>query len=238
MTDGVVGVEFPGALTDEWLSSLLRPPRSLSPSSSMEVDGDVEAPAAQLGSLACSASRQRSPGSSMLFTGPDTLVVWEEGGTETGTEAALLPAADTVAVGGTPRFDPSSPMPLGSSNPAADATVTMAFVGAAEGIGPRTADYKLTIVEHPTFVETAVVTTRDGGGTCLSVSCSREVTATQRRQFERRSQASMRRQRLARTLLTDLFRPRPQIANAGAPRKLTSRPRRCPRVLLGTFPPA
>jgi hypothetical protein len=106
VTDGVVGVEFPGALTDEWLSSLPRPPwsspRSLSPSSSMEVDGDMELPATtvQLESLACSGSLQRSPWSSMLVTGLDTLVVWEEVGTETGTEAALLPGVDTAEVDG------------------------------------------------------------------------------------------------------------------------------------------
>jgi hypothetical protein len=106
VTDDVVGTEFPGALTDEWLSSLPRPPwsspRSLSPSSSIEVDGDVEAPAtaAQLGSLACSASRQRSPWSSMLVAGLDTLVVWEEVGTETGTEATLLTGDVTAEVAG------------------------------------------------------------------------------------------------------------------------------------------
>ena len=87
-TDGVVGAEFTGALTAEWLSSLPRPPwsspSSLSPSSSMVEDGDVELPATavQLGSLVGSASRQRSPWSSMRVTGLETLVVWEEVGTE------------------------------------------------------------------------------------------------------------------------------------------------------------
>jgi hypothetical protein len=68
----------------------------------MEVDGDVELPATavQLESLACSGSRQRSPWSSMLVTGLETLVVWEEVGTETGTETALLPGVDTAEVEG------------------------------------------------------------------------------------------------------------------------------------------
>jgi hypothetical protein len=68
----------------------------------MEVDGDVELPATavQLESLACSGSRQRSPWSSMLVTGLETLVVWEEVGPEAGTEAALLPGVDTAEVEG------------------------------------------------------------------------------------------------------------------------------------------
>jgi hypothetical protein len=86
-----------------------------------------------------------------------------------------------VAVGGPTRFDPGSPIPPGFSRAtvdASDTTVTLAFVGAAEGTGPCTADYKLTIIEHPTFVETAVVTTRDGGGTCTAVGYGRHASAS------------------------------------------------------------
>ena len=43
---------------------------------------------------------------------------------------------------------------------------------------PEPACSKLTIVEHATFVETAVVTTRDGGGTCTAVGYGRHASAS------------------------------------------------------------
>ena len=59
-----------------------------------------------------------------------------------------------------------------------DTVVTVAFAGAAEGDGPCTADYRLDLIEHDTFVEASTVITRSGGGTCAAVGYQREATAT------------------------------------------------------------
>jgi hypothetical protein len=87
-----------------------------------------------------------------------------------------------VAVGGPTLFHPGTPILSSDTSlatvDASDTTVTLGFVGAAEGTGPCTADYKLTVIEHPTFVETVVVTTRDGGGICLAMGYGRQASAS------------------------------------------------------------
>jgi hypothetical protein len=61
---------------------------------------------------------------------------------------------------------------------ASDTAVTVTFTGAAEGDGDCTADYRLNLIEHDTFVEASTTTTRSGGGTCRAVGYRREATAS------------------------------------------------------------
>ena len=81
---------------------------------------------------------------------------------------ARFAAADTAPLGFamTARVDPSA------------TAVTVVFVGSAEGDGPCTADYRLDLIEHDTFVEASTAITRSAGGTCSAVGYQREATAT------------------------------------------------------------
>jgi hypothetical protein len=102
----------------------------------------------------------------MTDRGPKTVPAW----------LVSLPGATgpiaIVAIGGPARYDPGKPVPLGFTHATIDAagsSLTLAFVGSAEGTGPCTADYRLALVEHPAFVEAIISQARDGGGTCTAL---------------------------------------------------------------------
>lgn len=98
----------------------------------------------------------------MTDRGPRTLPAWLV------TIADATGPVALVAVDRPARFDG----PLGFDRARIDTfgtQVTLNFVGAAEGTGSCTADYRLDVIEHHAFVETAVIETRHGDGDCSSV---------------------------------------------------------------------
>jgi hypothetical protein len=90
-----------------------------------------------------------------------------------------------IAVASPARFAAADSAPIGSSMTghvdASDTAVTVSFTGAAEGDGDCSADYRLDLIEHETFVEASTTRTRSGGGTCSAVGYQREATAKLRR---------------------------------------------------------
>ena len=108
--------------------------------------------------------------------GPATLPAWLF--TLPGTPEPLA----VIAVASPARFAAADTAPLGFAMKghvdASDTAVTVSFVGAAEGDGACTADYRLDLIEHDTFVEASTTTTRSGGGTCSAVGYQRGATAT------------------------------------------------------------
>ena len=86
--------------------------------------------------------------------------------------AAVAPPARFVVAG--------RPVPIGYTQATIDPTgseVTVTTIGAAEGTGPCTADYRLTLIEHHAYVESVIDETRNGGGECNAVGYTRKVTA-------------------------------------------------------------
>ena len=108
--------------------------------------------------------------------GPATLPAWLF------TFPGVAEPLAVIAVASPARFAAADTAPLGFAMTghvdASDTAVTVSFVGAAEGDGDCTADYRLDLIEHDTFVEASTTMTRSGGGTCSAVGYQREATAT------------------------------------------------------------
>ena len=108
--------------------------------------------------------------------GPATLPAWLF------TFPGVAEPLAVIAVASPARFAAADTAPLGTEMTghvdASDTSVTVSFTGAAEGDGDCTADYRLDLIEHDTFVEASTTTTRFGGGSCTAVGYRREVTAT------------------------------------------------------------
>jgi hypothetical protein len=87
-----------------------------------------------------------------------------------------------IAVAPPARFAAADTAPLGSAITAqvdaSGSTITVSFVGAAQGTGDCTADYRLDLNEHDSFIVVSPTTTRSGGGTCLAMGYPRTATAT------------------------------------------------------------
>ena len=108
--------------------------------------------------------------------GPATLPAWLF------TLPGVAEPLAVIAVASPARFAAADTAPLGFAMTghldASDTVVTVSFVGAAAGQGDCTADYRLDLIEHDTFVEASTTTTRSGGGSCRAVGYQREAAAT------------------------------------------------------------